>query len=126
MQEFEALRAPQRTPPAGADLAGFDALREHYRRVLGFTYPEAELRHRRTTNPDGSVGKGRGAPGSATLLSHMKKYATIPAPALLIYASPHTLGRWVDDGSTEPAVREQVKAYIAALAALTESSDESR
>jgi non-heme chloroperoxidase len=120
MQEFEALRPPQRAPPAGADLAGFDALREHYQRVLGFTYPEAELRHRRMTNPDGSVGKGRGAPGGATLLAHMKKYATIPAPALLIFASPHTLGRWVDDSSTEPAVREQVKAYITALAALTD------
>jgi non-heme chloroperoxidase len=120
MQEFEALRPPQRTPPGGADLAGFDALREHYRRVLGFTYPEAELRHRRMANPDGSVGKGRIPPGGATLLSHMKKYATIPVPALLIFASPHSLGRWTDDSSTDPAVREQVKTYIAALAVLTD------
>jgi non-heme chloroperoxidase len=60
------------------------------------------------------------APGGATLLAHMKKYTTIPAPALLIYAGPHTLGRWTDDAGTDPAVREQVKAYTAALLALTE------
>lgn len=120
MNEFEALRPPQRAPPGGADLAGFDALRQHYQRVLGFTYPQAELRHRRMANPDGSVGGGRIAPGGATLLSHMKKYATIPTPALFIFANPHSLGRWVDDSSTDPALREQVKSYLAALAVLTD------
>jgi pimeloyl-ACP methyl ester carboxylesterase len=120
MTEFEALRPPQRTPPSGADLAGFDALRQHYQKVLGFTYPEAELRHRRSANPDGSVGKQRMAPGGATLLAHMKKYATISTPALFIFAHPQSLGRWVDDSSTDPAVREQVKAYTAALTALVD------
>jgi pimeloyl-ACP methyl ester carboxylesterase len=60
------------------------------------------------------------APGGATLLAHMKKYPTIPAPALLIFGSPHTLGRWMDDSSTDAAVREQAKAYTAAIAALTD------
>ena len=118
MKDFEALRSPQRAGPAGAELASFDALRKHYLQVLGFTYPEAELRHRRTANPDGSVGERRMAPGGATLLAHMKKYATIPAPALLIYAGPHSLGRWTDDASSAAGRREQVKAYTAALLAL--------
>jgi non-heme chloroperoxidase len=120
MKDFETLRAPERAPPAGADLASFDALRQHYRRVLGFTYPEAELRYRRTANADGSVGKRVVAPGGPTLLSHMKKYAAIPAPALLIYGSPHSLGRWVDDDGTDPAVREQVETYTAALRVLVD------
>ena len=120
MKEFEALRPPQRAPPGNADLASFDALRQHYLRELGFTYPEAELRQRRTANPDGSVGERRIPSGGATLLSHMKKYATIPAPALLIFGSPHTLGRWAEDDSTDPAVRAQAKAYTAAIMALTD------
>jgi non-heme chloroperoxidase len=120
MKEYEALRAPERTQPGEADLAGFEALRQYYRRELGFTYPEAELRQRRTVNPDGSVGKRRMAPGGPTLLSNMKKYTTIPAPALLIYCSPHTLGRWMDDSGTDPALREKAKAYTAAVAALAD------
>lgn len=120
MKEYEAIRAPDRSQPSAADLVTFDALRQHYRRVLGFTYPEAELRQRYTANPDGTVGKRIPRPGGATLLSHMKKYATIPAPALLIYGSPHSLGRWVDDDRTEPAVREQAKAYTASLGALVD------
>jgi non-heme chloroperoxidase len=118
MKEYGALRSPERTPPGVADLAGFEALRQYYRRELGFTYPEAELRHRRTANPDGTVGNRRSAPGGPTLLSNMKKYTAIPAPALLIYGSPLTLGRWMDDSSTDPALREQAKAYTAAIAAL--------
>jgi pimeloyl-ACP methyl ester carboxylesterase len=120
MKEFEALRAPDRSQPTDAALASFDALRQHYRRVLGFTYPEAELRYRHIANPDGTVGKRVAPPGGPTLLSHLKKYATIPAPALMLYGSPHSLGRWADDDSTDAAVREQVKAYTASLEVLVE------
>jgi non-heme chloroperoxidase len=118
MKDFEALRPPDRASPGGADLVSFEALRQHYRRVLGFTYPEAELRLRRTANADGSVGKRVIAPGGPTLLANMKKYATIPAPALLIYGNPQSLGRWADDDGTDAAVRERVKTFTAALTVL--------
>jgi non-heme chloroperoxidase len=59
------------------------------------------------------------SPGGATLLANMKKYASIPAPALLIFGGPHSLGRWADD-SQDPGVREQVKVYTAAIMALTD------
>ena len=122
MKEFEALRSPQPAPPSDADRASFNALRKYYQRVLGFTYPEAELRHRWVANPDDSVGKRRIPAGGATLLSHIKKYANIPAPALLIFAHPHSLGRWTEsaEGSSGDGVREQAKAYTSAIMALVD------
>jgi non-heme chloroperoxidase len=48
----------------------------------------------------------------------MKKYFDIPVPALVFFALPHGLGRWIDS-STDPKVREQAKAYAAALTPLT-------
>jgi len=112
------ITGPQPPPPAGADLAGFDALRQYYRRVLGFTYPEAELRQQRDAGPDGRVGKPHDFPGYATLLSGMKKHARIPVPALVIFANPHGLGNWIDD-SADPKVRDAAHAYAATLTALT-------
>jgi pimeloyl-ACP methyl ester carboxylesterase len=47
-----------------------------------------------------------------------KKYFDIRVPALVFFALPHGLGRWVD-GGTDPTVRGQAEAYSAALAALT-------
>jgi pimeloyl-ACP methyl ester carboxylesterase len=48
----------------------------------------------------------------------MKKYFDNRVPALVVFALPHGLGRWVDD-STDPQVRERAKAYTAALTRLT-------
>ncbi len=52
------------------------------------------------------------------MLEGMKKYTDIPVPALVIFAIPHSQGKWVDD-STDPKVREAAKAYSAAELVLT-------
>jgi len=118
MKEFQDQRSPQPPPPSPSDLASFPALREYYRRVLGFTYPDAELRQQRPVNPDGLIGEPRDFAGYSTLLSDVKKYADIPVAALVVFAVPHGLGPWVDHST--PALRERVEAYSAALTTVTE------
>jgi non-heme chloroperoxidase len=120
MKDFQDISGPQPPPPGESDLASFGALRQYHLRVLGFTFPEAELRQQWNSTPDGRVGKQRGFPGSATLLAGMKKYTDIPVPALVIFGNPHGQGNWVDN-NTDPKVREAAKAYSMALTALTES-----
>jgi len=118
IKEIQDLRAPQPPPPTQADVASFLALRQYFLRVEGVAFPEAELRQQRPVNPDGRVGKPRDFPGYSMLLAGMKKYFDNRVPALVVFALPHGLGRWVDD-STDPQVRERAKAYTAALTRLT-------
>jgi pimeloyl-ACP methyl ester carboxylesterase len=122
MKEFQDLKnlAPKAPPPSESDpgLASFAALQQACLRALGFTYPEGELRQQFTTTPDGRVGKGRDFPGDAMMLEGMRKYADIPVPALVIFAIPHSLAKWVND-STDPKVREAAKAFSAADLVLT-------
>jgi non-heme chloroperoxidase len=120
MKEFQDISGPQPPPPGESDLAGFSALQQYYLRVLGFTYPAAELRQQRDSTPDGRVGKQRDFPGYATIMSGMKKYTDIPVPALVIFGIPHGQGSWVDN-STDPKVSAAAKAYSTTLTALTES-----
>ena len=119
MQDFQSLTAPQPPPPSDRELATFGSLRDYYMRVLGFSFPDAELRQQRTTGADGRVGGRREFPGSQTLLTGMQKYADIRVPSLWIYALPHSQGRWIDH-VTDPKVRERARAYDRALTALTE------
>jgi pimeloyl-ACP methyl ester carboxylesterase len=119
MNEFQAISGPQPPSPGESDLASFSALQQYYLRVLGFTYPEAELRQQWDSTSDGRLGKQRDFPGYATLMAGMKKFADIPVPALVIFGIPHSQGNWVDN-STDPKVREAAKAYSEALTALTE------
>jgi hypothetical protein len=79
---------------------------------------EGELRQQFSTTPEGRVGKERDFPGYATMLEGMKKYTNIPVPALVIFAIPHSQGKWVED-STDLKVREAAKAYSAAELVLT-------
>jgi non-heme chloroperoxidase len=119
MKEFQEVSGPQPPPPGEADLASFSALQRYHLQVLGFTYPEAELRQQWKSTPDGRVGKQRDFPGSATIMAGMQKYTDIPVPALVIFGSPHGQGNWVDN-STDPKVCDAAKAYSVALTALTE------
>ena len=119
MQDFQSLTAPQPPPPSERELASFGSLRDYNMRVLGFSFPDAELRQQRTTGPDGRVGGRREFPGSQTMLAGMKKYVDIGVPSLWIYALPHSLGMWIDH-VTDPKVRERARAYDRALTALTE------
>jgi non-heme chloroperoxidase len=122
LKQMQEISGPEPPPPGEADLASFRALQQYYLRVLGFTYPEGELRQQWNSNPDGRVGKHRDFPGYATIMSGMKKYAVIPVPALAIFAIPHGQGKWVDS-STDLKVCEAAKAYSAALTPLTESQE---
>ena len=118
-KEFMRLQGPQPPPPAGPDLATFQALQRYFERVDGLRYPESELRQTWESTPDGRVGKRHDSPGSSVLLTGMKQYAAIPAPALAIFANPHSQGAWVDN-STDPAIQQAAKAYSSALAILAE------
>src|SRR5437870_811339 len=122
MKELQDLKnlAPKAPPPSESDpgLASFAALQQACLRALGFTYPEGELRQQFTTTPEGRVGKERDFPGDTVMLQGMKKYANIPVPALVIFAIPHSLAKWVND-STDPNVREAAKAFSAADLVLT-------
>jgi non-heme chloroperoxidase len=59
MKDFQNINGPQPPGPDESDLASFGALRQYYLRVLGFTYPEGELRQEWTSTPDERVGKQR-------------------------------------------------------------------
>ena len=123
MKQFLDVNGPQPPPPGDSDLASFSALQKYYLRVLGFTYPEGELRQHWNSTPDGRVGKPNDAPGGptlfATITTGMKKYINIPVPALVIFGNPHGQGTWVEN-STDPKVREAAKAYSAAVDDLTD------
>jgi hypothetical protein len=118
MKEFLDISGPQPPPPGESDSASVSALQKYYMRVLGFTFPEGELRQQWISTPDGRVGKRRDFPGnailSAIITTGMKKYTDIPVPALVILVNPHSQGIWVDK-STDPKVSEAAKAYFAAL-----------
>jgi non-heme chloroperoxidase len=125
IMEIQKLQGPQPPPPGDADLASFSALQKYYERVNGFQFPEAELRLQRESTPAGRVGKGRSLPGGALFMPLMmgtKKYSEIPAPALIIFANPHSQGAWVDT-NTDPSVQTAAKAYSTALVALTERQE---
>ena len=125
--EMQKLQGPQPPPPSQTDLASFSAFQKYYGRVNGFLFTEAELRAQRESAPDGGVGKQRNLPGGALfmpLMTGAKKYAAIPAPALVIFANPHSQGIWVDE-NTDPSVQTAAKAYSAALEALTERQETS-
>jgi len=122
MKEFQDLKnlAPKAPPPNESDpgLASFGALQQACLRALGFTYPEGELRQQYGTTPEGRVGKQRDFPGDAVMLQGVKKYASIPAPALVIFAIPHAPAKWVTE-STDPKVRDAGKAFSEADVVLT-------
>jgi hypothetical protein len=51
------------------------------------------------------------------VLSAGKKYTQIPVPACFIYASPHSLGPWVEK-NPDPAVQADGGKFMASLEAL--------
>ena len=109
-------------PPTEADLASFDGLRQYYVRVLGFTYPEAELRQKRSVTPEGRVGPPRSFPGGRSLLVTMTKFVQIQPPALFLVSS-QSPGRWAES-SADPMIRERVAALSALLGRQATSIEE--
>jgi non-heme chloroperoxidase len=123
MKELLDLAGPQPPSPTPSDLANFSALSNWNKRILGFTYPEEELRQQWNSSSDGRVATHRDNPGgkmlSALITKGLKKYASIPVPALVLFGNPHGQGTWVDQ-NTDPQVVQAAKVYSAALAVLTD------
>lgn len=117
--DFQNLNGPQPPPPGQSDRANFAALKEYFQRVLGFTFPEAELRQQWTVDRVGRIASQRDFPGYKTLLSGLKQYTGIQAPALIVFGIPHGLGTSIE-ASTNPNVREAAAKYTAALTAVSE------
>ena len=107
-EEISRLVFPQTPAPTDADLASFDALRQYYLRVVGFSFPDGELHQKRSVTPEGRVGPPRPNPGGTSLLKAMTKFAQIPAPALFLVSS-QSPGVWADT-STDPKTKEQLAA----------------
>jgi len=112
-EDLNAVGFPQAPPPTDADLASFDALRQYYNRVLGFTYPEGELHQKRSATPEGRVGPMRTFPGGRSLLTSVTKFVQIQTPALFLVSTQNP-GRWADS-SADPKVRQQVVGLQAVL-----------
>jgi pimeloyl-ACP methyl ester carboxylesterase len=120
ISDIMKLKAPQFPGPQKADLASFAAYRDYAARLNGFAVPEAEFRFQRKARWFGRVGDYITPPGSSMLmavLSAEKKYTQIPVPACFIYASPHSLGPWVEK-NPDPAVQAEGRKFIANLEAL--------
>ena len=100
-------------------MASFGAYAKWYARVNGFAFPESELRQSWDSTPDGRVGKHRIPPGASGIMMGMKKYTTVPVPALVIFAIPHDPGAWVKT-SSDSAVQEAAKTFAALETGLTE------
>ena len=112
-QDISAVGFPSRQPPTETDLASFDALRQYQARMLGFMYPEAELRIKRPATAQGGVGPERMFPGSQSLLITVTKFVEIRTPALFLVSTQHP-GRWADS-STDAKIRQQVAGLQAVL-----------
>lgn len=69
------LQAPQPPPPGAADLVSFKALQRYDDRVNGFEFPEGELREKRQTNPDGTVGTWVESSADASVRADAKTYS---------------------------------------------------
>jgi non-heme chloroperoxidase len=112
-EEMSAVGFPRTPPPTDADLATFDTLRQYYVRVLGFTYPEAELRQKRAVTPEGHGGPPRSFPGGGSVLLKMTKYVDIRVPALFLVSSQSSDP--LAGSSTDPKIRGQITAMNALL-----------
>jgi pimeloyl-ACP methyl ester carboxylesterase len=112
-KEISEVGFPQPPPPTDADLASFDGLRQYSMRVLGFTYPDGEVRQKRSVTPDGRVGPARRFPGGSVLTAGMKRYVDISPTALFIVSS-QSPGQWAE-ASADPVIRGQITALNALL-----------
>jgi pimeloyl-ACP methyl ester carboxylesterase len=122
MKEFMDIAGPQPPTPGDSDLASFSAMQEWDSRVYGFRMPEAEFRQTWDSTPGGRPLKERDSPGAQmfmTILTGNRRYPDIPVPALFIFAIPHAPDNWTAK-STDPAVRQAARKYVAALDVLAD------
>jgi pimeloyl-ACP methyl ester carboxylesterase len=136
-EAYNAVARPLPPPPGPEprDRASFAALRSYLERTQGAAGPEAHLRARFLTNPDGSIA-GQWAPDVAIrqeMTREMRSAYTpyvperIRVPALAIYAAPQSVDdlmrrgssdrpRFPDDviarAADDPALQERVEALF--------------
>src|SRR5439155_15521455 len=114
MKEFQ-ISGPTPPRPSGSDLASFSSLQKWDAEVYGFRMPEAEFRQTWDADSTGRPQRPRDFPGSqlfAAIMTSTKTYTHIPAPALVIFASPHVPENWIGK-STDPAVQKAARTYFA-------------
>ena len=114
MQEFLAARGLSAPTPGPSDLTDFTALQQWHRRTFGISMPEAEFRHTWDSTSDGRPARARNFPGAsafAAIMTSGRKYTSIPAPALVVFAIPHVQDTWMT-ASSDPAVRTRAEAYF--------------
>jgi pimeloyl-ACP methyl ester carboxylesterase len=122
MDEFLRVSGPQPPAPSASDLASFQSLQKRDARINGVRMPEAEIRQTWDTDPDGRPTKPRASPGAAMFMPTLTsgpRHASIPVPALAMFAIPHRPESWIKK-SPDPAVRQAAQAYFTAIDAATE------
>jgi pimeloyl-ACP methyl ester carboxylesterase len=120
MSEMQKLPPPPRVPaPSAEEHANFGAYAKWMARAQGISLPESELRQTRATDADGRITNVRVPPGANGIAKGMKKYSTIPVPALVIFAVPHSQAPWIQE-SSDPAVQEAAKKFAASEMPLVE------
>ncbi|MGA3325820.1 MAG: alpha/beta hydrolase, partial [Terriglobia bacterium] len=88
---FEKLPAMTPPPPSAADKKSFRAYRDRQVRIMGFAFPESELRNMFESNPDGSVGPYQTAGSVRKAIgagSKKRDYSGIHVPVLAFFAVP--------------------------------------
>lgn len=120
MKEFQ-IGGPPPPRPSGSDLVSFSSLQKWDAEMSGFRIPEAELRQTWEADSSGRPRRPRDFPGSqwfAAIMASTKTYTHIPAPALVIFASPHVPENWIGK-SRDPGVQKAATAYFMAIDAST-------
>lgn len=101
--------APQPGPP---DLVSVEAYQAWSLRILGYSFPPAEIRATRDIGADGAVGARSSPPEiGRAIMASTERFESIDVPALAIYASPHTLGPWAADFSVDPTVLDAFRRF---------------
>jgi len=123
MKGFLEISGPQAPTPGESDRVSFGALQRWDAITYGFRTPESEFRQTWESTPDGRPRNARESPGMKTVMAALmdaRPTATIAAPVLAVFASPHVPEPWVGT-SSDPAVRSAASAYLGALNELTEA-----
>ena len=114
---------PPPPTPKPSDLESFDSLRRWDARVFGFRMPESEFHQTWEADAMGRPQRPRDSSRAQVQLlmpvvMNGTRYSRIPSPALIVFASPHTVDGWVSDAP--PERRGALEAYFNSANAATE------
>jgi pimeloyl-ACP methyl ester carboxylesterase len=114
---------PPPPTPGPSDLESFESLRRWNSRVFGFLMPESELHETWEADAMGRPRRPRDfSVGQLKLLVPVvmrgTRYSRIPSPALIVFASPHTMDGWVSNAP--PDKRAAMETYFNAVNAAAE------